>query len=131
MAFSALIYKNWLLIRRAQCSFICLLLLAINIVRGDESLPLTAYGNKYILTLNGCFTCFAIAVLIFDQSAEAVVNAVIRNYNSVYGTHREIHTDQIDCFESALFQSFCNLFRICKIRTSGDRPQSNGICVSA
>jgi hypothetical protein len=29
MAFSALIYKNWLLIRRAPCSFICTILLCL------------------------------------------------------------------------------------------------------
>ena len=37
-------------------------------------------------------------------------------------------TDQGKCFESALFHSFCNIFRIHKIRTSGYRPQCNGIC---
>ena len=37
-------------------------------------------------------------------------------------------TDQGKCFESALFHSFCNIFRIHKIRTYGYRPQCNGIC---
>ena len=102
--------------------------LAMDIVGGGESLPLTARGAKYILTLVDCFTRYAFAIPLNDQSSEAVVNAVIGNYITVHGTPRKILTDQGKCFESALFLSFCKFFRISKIRTSGYRPQSNGIC---
>ena len=102
--------------------------LAMDIVGGGESLPLTARGSKYILTLVDCFTRYAFAIPLNDQSSEAVVNAVIGNYITVHGTPRRILTDQGKCFESALFLSFCKFFRISKIRTSGYRPQSNGIC---
>ena len=103
-------------------------ILAMDIVGGGESLPLTARANRYILTLIECFTRYAIAIHISDQSSEAVINAVIGNYITVYGTPRRILTDQGKCFESALFQSFCNIFCIYKVRTSGYRPQSNVIC---
>ena len=102
--------------------------LAMDIVGGGESLPLTARGAKYILTLVDCFSRYAFAIPLNDQSSEAVINAVIGNYITVHGTPRRILTDQGKCFESALFLSFCKFFRISKIRTSGYRPQSNGIC---
>ena len=75
-----------------------------------------------------CFTRFAIAVAIPDQSAEVVIAAVIGNYITVYGTPRRILTDQGRNFESEQFLNFCKLFRICKIRTTAYHPQSNGIC---
>ena len=90
------------------------------------------------ITIIDCFTRYAIAIPIPDQSSEIIVNALIGNYITVYalignyitvyGTPHRILTDQGKCFESALFHSFCTLFRINKIRTSGYRPQCTGIC---
>ena len=94
-------------------------ILAMDIVGGGESLPLTALAIRYILTLVDCFTRYAITILIFDQNSEAVINAVIGNYITVYRTPRRILIDQGKCFESALFQSSCNIFRIYKVTTSG------------
>ena len=102
--------------------------LAMDIVGGGESLPLTAIANCFIFTLVDCCTRYAIAIPISDQSSESVINAVIGNYITVYGIPRRIPPDQGKCFESALFQSFCYIFHIYKVRTSGYRPQSNGIC---
>ena len=100
----------------------------MDIVGGGESLPLTPRAKKYILTLVDCFSRYALAIHIPYQSSETVVNAVIGNYITVYGTPRRILTDQGKCFESTLFYSFCNIYRIHKIRISGYRPQCNGIC---
>ncbi len=47
--------------------------LAMDIVGGMDSLPLTPRGNRYILTLIDCFTRFAVAVPLVDQSAEIVI----------------------------------------------------------
>jgi transposase InsO family protein len=102
--------------------------LALDIVGGGESLPLTARGSKYILSIVDCFTRYSLAIPLIDQCSESVINAVIGNYITVYGAPRRILTDQGKCFESALFSSLCKFFRISKIRTSGYRPQSNGIC---
>jgi hypothetical protein len=77
--------------------------LAADIVGGGESLPQTARGSKYILTLVDCFTRYAFAIPINDQSSEAVISAIIGNYITVHGTPRRILTDQGKCFESALF----------------------------
>ena len=58
--------------------------LAMDIVGGMDSLPQTPRGNRYILTIIDCFTRFAVAVPLVDQSAEVVIASVIGHYN--YGT---------------------------------------------
>ena len=102
--------------------------LAMDIVGGMDSLPLTPRGNRYILTLIDCFTRFAVAVPLVDQSAEVVIASVIGHYITEYGTPRRILTDQGRNFKSDQFAKFCSLFRINKIRTSAYHPQSNGNC---
>ena len=102
--------------------------LAMDIVGGMDSLPQNPRGNRYILTRIDCFTRFAVAVLLVDQSAEVVIASVIGSCITVYDTPRRILTDQGRNFESEQFAKFCNLFRISKIRTSAYHPQSNGIC---
>ena len=102
--------------------------LAMDIVGGQGSLPLTARANRYILTMIDCFTRFAIAVPLPDQSSDSIISAVLGNYILIYGTPHRILSDQGTSFESESFHNFCKLFRIHKIRTSGYRPQSNGMC---
>ena len=102
--------------------------LAMDIVGGQGSLPLTARANRYILTMIDCFSRFAIAVPLPDQSSDSIISAVLGNYILVYGTPHRILSDQGTSFESESFSNFCKLFRIHKIRTSGYRPQSNGMC---
>ncbi len=102
--------------------------IAMDIVGGKESFPLTPRGNMCILTIIDCFTRYAIAVPLPDQSAAVVIAAIIAHYITVYGTPRRILSDQGRNFESEEFLNFCNLFRIHKIRTSAYHPQSNGVC---
>ena len=97
------------------------------IVGGMDSLPQTPRGNRYILTLIDCFTRFAVAVPLVDQSVEVVILSVIGQYITVYGTLSRILTNQGRNFKSEQFAKFCNLFRISNIRTSAYHPQSNGI----
>ena len=102
--------------------------IAIDIVGGKDSLPLTPRKHKYILSIIDCFTRYAIAVPFSDQSSAVVISALIGNYIRVYGTPRRILFDKGRIFKSSEFSYFYNLFRICKIRTSAYHPQSNGIC---
>ena len=102
--------------------------LAMNFVGGGEFFPLTPRAKTYIITLVDCFSRYALAIPIPGQSSEAVINAVIDNYITVYGTPRRILTDQGKCFESALFDSFRNVCCIHKICMSTYRLQWNGIC---
>ena len=101
---------------------------AMDIVGGMDSLPTTPRGNRYILTIIDCFTRFAVALPLVDQSAEVLIASVLGSWITVYGTPRRILTDQGRNFESDQFAQFCNLFRISKIRTTAYHPQSNGIC---
>ena len=57
--------------------------LAMAIVGGMDSLPLGPRDNRYILTLIDCFTFFAVAVPLVDQSAEVVIASVIGHYITV------------------------------------------------
>ena len=102
--------------------------LAIDLVGGKESLPATPRGNKYILPMIDCFTRFAVAINISDQSSEVLVNTVLSHYILSYGTPRRILFERGRNFESLEFSNFCKLFRIHKIRTTLYHPQANGIC---
>ena len=101
---------------------------SMDIVVGQGSLPETNMGNNYILTIIDCFTRYAVAIALPDQSASVIISAILENFITVYGTPRTILTDQGRNFESLKFLEFCKLFRIHKIRTTFYRPQSNGVC---
>ena len=101
---------------------------AVDIVGGIYSLPLTPRGNRYILTIIDCFRRFAVAVPLADQSSESVIAAFLGNYLTSYGTPRKVLSDHGRNFESEQFDAFYNLFRIKKIRTTAYHPASNGIC---
>ena len=96
--------------------------LALDVVGGKDSLPQTPRGHRYILSIIDCFTRFAVAVPIIDQSTDTIISALLGSYLTVYGTPRRILTDQGRCFESEQFASFCNLFRIFKITNNFISP---------
>ena len=100
----------------------------MDIVGGKDSLPETPRENKYILIINDCFSRFAVAVFLADQSASSIISAVLGHYITIYGTPRRIHTDQGKNFESQEFSDISLLFRIFKFSTTAYHPQSNGIC---
>ena len=75
-----------------------------------------------------CFSRFAVAVPLANQSASSITFAVLSHYITVYGTPRRILTNQGKHFESQEFTDFCSLFRIFKIRITAYHPQSTGIC---
>ncbi len=100
---------------------------AMGKVGGMDSLPLTRRGNRYILMLIDCFTRFAVAVPLADQSAEVVIASVIGHYITVYNTPCRILTNQGRNFNSDQIAKFCSFFCINKIRTSAYHRLSNGI----
>ena len=102
--------------------------IAMDIVGEKDSLPETPRKHKYILTIIDCFTRYAIAIPIPDQSSSLIISAIIGNYITLYGTPRRILIDQGRNFLSSEFSYFCNIFRIHKIQTTSYHPQSNGIC---
>lgn len=70
--------------------------LAINIVGIKESLPKTLGGNACILTMTECFTRYADAGELPDQTSSSINQAVLKHWISLYGTPRRIFNDQID-----------------------------------
>ena len=52
----------------------------MDIVGRIDFLLLTTRGNRYILMLIDCFTRFAVAVPLVDQSAEVVLASIIGLY---------------------------------------------------
>ena len=62
--------------------------IAMDIVGGQDSLPDTPKGHKYILTIIDCFTRYAIAFPIPDQSSSVIISAIVGNYITLYDTPR-------------------------------------------
>ena len=56
--------------------------------------------QSLILTIIDCFTRFAVAVPIADQSSESVIAAFLGIYLTLYGTPRRVLTDHGRNFES-------------------------------
>ena len=64
------------------------------IVGAKGSLPETSRGNNYILTIIDCFTRYAIAFSLPDQSSSVIISVIINNLITGYNTSRSILTDQ-------------------------------------
>ena len=90
-------------------------------------LPQTKQGNKYLLVIVDYFTRWAEAFTLPDQQAETLAATFVREFVCRYGAPLEVHSDQGMNFESALFQEICQLFGICKTRSSPYHPSSNGL----
>jgi transposase InsO family protein len=67
--------------------------IAMDFVGGKDSLPITPRGNKYILTIIDCFTRYALAIALPDQSSSCLINTVLSHYITLFGVPRCILTD--------------------------------------
>jgi hypothetical protein len=90
-------------------------------------LPETDRGNKYVLCVGDYFTKWVTAIAIPNQEAETVAAALVENVFCKFGLPRQLHSDQGRNFESKLFQEVCKLLNIDKTRTTGYRPQGDGM----
>ena len=89
--------------------------------------PTSSKGNRYVLVIGDTFTKWIEAYAIPDQTANTVVEVVVKEFIARFGTPLEIHTDQGKNFESILFQDICKLLEISKTRTTPYHPASNGM----
>ena len=80
--------------------------ISMDIVGGKGSFPETPWGSNYNLTIIDCFTRYAIAIPLPDQSFSVIISAIIGNLITVYGTPRSILTDQGRNLESSEFLDF-------------------------
>ena len=85
-------------------------------------------GNKVILVMTDHFSKYTKAAAMPDQKAETVAKAFDREWISVFGTPRIVHSDQGSNFESEVFQEMCKLLQISKSRTTAYHPQGNSQC---
>ena len=102
-------------------------IVALDCVGGGNSLPTTARGNRYFLTMIDLFTKYCVVIPMIDHSAGSVVDAFHSHWVLVFGSPYRVHTDQGLEFEGE-FATFCEVWRIARSRTTAYHPQGNGAC---
>ena len=89
-------------------------------------LPPTDRDNKYILVISDYFAKWTESYPMPNQEAETVPNVVVREFISIFGVPRQLHTDRGRNFEFQLFLEMCSIMEIDRTRTTSVRPQSDG-----
>jgi hypothetical protein len=89
-------------------------------------LPLSAEGNKYILTFQDNLSKYVVATPIRQQDAETIARSFVTLVVLKYGTPSVVQTDQGANFVSELFKHTCKLLRIKKIQSTAFHPESQG-----
>ena len=92
-----------------------------------RTLPRNFAENRYLLTCVDRFTRWPEAIPMVDIRAETVADAFFSGWIARYGTPATITTDRGAQFESKLWDSLCNQFRIIRNRTTSYHPQSNSM----
>ena len=88
--------------------------------------PVTARGNKYLLTFICHFTKFVEAFPLPDISAETCARIYSSQIVTRHGTGSTLITDQGRSFVSSFFKETCKILGIRQINTSALHPISNG-----
>jgi len=88
--------------------------------------PVTARGNKYLLTFICHFTKFVKAFPVPDISAETCAKIYSSQIVTRHGTGSTLITDQGRSFVSFFFKETCKILGIRQINTSALHPISNG-----
>ena len=81
-------------------------------------LPLTARGNRYIITVVDYFTKHAEAYPLATQEVTSIARVLVNEFFARYGVPQIMHSDQGKNFESALIKELCNSVKIEKSRTT-------------
>ena len=69
-------------------------MMAMDIVGGQGTLPVTPRKNRYFLTMIALFTRYCVVFPLPDQVAETVGSAVLDNWIHVFGVPRRILSDR-------------------------------------
>ena len=86
----------------------------------------SADGNLYILVIVDHFTKYARAVAMRNQKSVTIATALLDHWISIFGTPRQIHTDQGANFDSGLMHELCDLLGVEKTRTTPYHPAGDG-----
>ena len=89
-------------------------------------LPRTERGNNHILVINDHFSKYIRLYPIKDRRAETAAKC-IADYCLDFGIPWKLLSDRDPAYESKLFHELIRILGIRKIRTSGYRPQTNGL----
>ena len=85
-------------------------------------------GYKYMFTAICPFSKFGICVPIRDKQATTVAKALVDHVFLRWGLCHELLTDLGKEFEAELLQELLKLLGVVRLKTSGYRPQTNGVC---
>ena len=88
----------------------------------------SAAGNTCILVITDHFSKYTKAIAMPNQQATTIAAVLDKEWISIFGAPRTIHSDQGSAFESDLFQELCKLLQIEKTRTTAYHPQGNSQC---
>ena len=89
-------------------------------------LPITAQGNRYILTFMDDFSKYLVCVAIPDAEASTIARVFFNEIIAKFQIPKSLVTDNGTNFVSNLFKETCKLLGIKKINTSPWHPQANG-----
>ena len=92
-----------------------------------DGLPISEKGNNYLLIVADYFTKWVEAYPLENQRAEVMADVLVKEFISRFGVPMQMHSDQGQNFESAVFSGVCNLLGINKTRTTALHPESNGM----
>jgi hypothetical protein len=87
--------------------------------------PMTEEDHKYMLTCQDNLSKYLVAIPMFSQTAEVVLN-FMRYVILQYGIPSSIVIDQDTQFTGDIFKRLCKLLKIHKLNTSAYHPESNG-----
>ena len=89
-------------------------------------LPVTARGNRHILSINDQFSKFTLIYPVPDRTARTAGRCVF-DFFLRFGIALKLYSDRDPAFEANLFQSLMKMFGVKKLRTTGYNPRANGL----
>ena len=93
---------------------------------GVGPLPVSQYGNKYLLTIQDRFTRYVVAVPIPTFSSQQVAFAFLNEWIYKYGVHQQILAYNGSQFHSGIIKCLDKIMGIKHLFTSRYHPQTNG-----
>jgi len=88
-------------------------------------LPITSGGNKYILTMQDCYSKYAECEAISDATTATVADSFMKTIICRHGVPEIMTSDQGVQFVSAIANSLFKSLRIRRITTTAYHPQAN------
>ena len=89
-------------------------------------LPLTPWGNCYILLVTDHFTKWVEIFAVPDQTASTCADVILNEVIARFGCPLSLHSDQGKNYESKILAELCQLLEVHKTHTSPGNPWCNG-----